>query len=248
MLPISRPQLAILSGIVKHANPYIAQYVKTGHIVETEIDGKKFIDIDNKLNYSFITSRVSGSQKHMDLIKKIATSRECPSVKDLKRILGDESKSDSKKEIEKPKSVSKNNSELERKTVNNQIDIDDMELASLKDYKDFYDAKQKQERWEMLKIDKAKMLGESIPTNIATDSLSVFASSMQKVFIEMTKQWITDISHEASLDAAITGKMRGRMVDIVNESFKKAISVSKKQLKDGVDDSKAHKIEIKEDE
>lgn len=240
MLPISRPQLAVLSGISKHANPYIAQYVKTGHIVETEIDGKKFIDIDNKLNYSFITSRVSGSQKHMDLIKKIAVDRECPSVKDLRRVLEDEKK----KEVV----VEKAEPTTKVPILSNQIGIDDMELASLKDYKDFYDAKQKQERWEMLKIEKAKMLGESIPTNIATDSLSVFASSMQKVFVEMTKQWITDISHEASLDAAITGKMRSNMVDIVNESFRKAISVSKKQLKDGVDDSKAHKIEIKEDE
>lgn len=240
MLPITRPQLAVLAGILKNPNPYIAQYVKNGQLVETEIDGKKFIDIDNKQNYSFITSRVSGSQKHMDLIKKIADDRKCPSVKELKRILGDEKK----KEVVAPKVESTTKEPIQ----SNQIGIDDMVLSSLKDYKDFYDAKQKQERWEMLKIEKAKMLGESIPTSIATESLSVFASSMQKVFVEMTKQWITDISHEASLDAVITGKMRSRMVDIVNESFRKAISVSKKQLKDGIDDSKAHKIEIKEDE
>ena len=77
--------------------------------------------------------------------------------------------------------------------------------------------------------DKAKMLN-TIPT-IAIDSLTVFGSTMQNTFIEMTKRWIIDISHEANLDAVLSGKMRGRMVEIVNSSFKKSIEIAKKALK-----------------
>ena len=249
MLPVTRQQFAALSGIVKNPNPYISRYIKMGDIIETHIDGKKFIDIDHKSNYNFITSRVAGSSKHMELIQQIAVDRECPKVSELKNILGvGESNPEPKKEVKKTKSVSKKSLPVKEKPVNNQISIDNMLLSSLKDYNDFYAAKQRQERWEMLKIEKAKMLGETIPTNIAIDSLSVFASSMQKIFVEMTKQWIVDISHEARLDAKLTGKMRGQMVDIVNNGFKKAMSVAKKQLKDGVNGSKLTKIEIKEDE
>ena len=248
MLPVTRNQFGLLCGIAKNMGPYIARYVILKEVDEMVIDKKKKIDINNQKNRDFILSRVSVNSVFMSLLDSIYLNRKCPSEDELRSILfpeepiiekatrvnkvfSDEKQQPTAKPIIRKEIAPISNNERSR-------NIDDVVLVGLKDYKDYYEAKSKQERWEILKIDKAKMLGNTIPTDIAIDSLTVFGSTMQNTFIEMTKRWIIDISHEANLDAVLSGKMRGRMVEIVNSSFKKSIEIAKKALKDGIEGSK----------
>lgn len=250
MFPVTRIQFGVLCGIKsKSIGAYVARYVVMGDLIEVQVDSRKLIDLTNRTNYEFLSSRISGNKRHIKVVEEIMKKRICPEPDELKKILSSKSRVQIKKESIVIPKHDEDSVEIPKSNNTSTFDINDVAPTSLKDYKDYYDAKAKKARWEILEIDKSKMLANSIPTDIAVEALSIFASNMQKVYLEMSKRWIIDISHESNLESKITSKMRDEIINIVNSSFKKAVKMSKKSLTQSIEDSKSKvNVKIEEDE
>ena len=214
---LSRKQIAEICGIDKSHSAYVRREVVNGNVKEVRRNGKIRIDTKDKKNLQFLKRKASGNPNVLALIEKINKTGKVPkelNVWDLP-ISGGEKKT--KKETEKS-------------------NIDGFYANSIKDVKDIYDAKAKKARLRLLEIEEKKLLGKMIPTDMASETLSIFSDTMQKVFLQKVKSWIMDITHRNKLDEHELGVLRGEMVEIVNSAFKKSVSVSKKKLKDVIDD------------
>ena len=247
MILVGKTIFGLLCGEENNPGSWPFAYLKNGSIEEVTFNGKRLIDITSEKNHTFLVSWASKKPKCYEALNEILETKKVPTPTELRLILqGGEivnqlpltsepltssSQSSKQPSTSKQPAPSSNNREL----IDKNYDLDSIKLVSLKDYKDYYDAKNKREIWELKKIEKAKVLGDMIPTDIAVDALSVFGATMQKIFIEKTKAWILDVGHRAKLSSEEIAKMRGEMIDIVNEGFEKSIQVAKKQLKDGID-------------
>jgi hypothetical protein len=58
--PLSRKQLAALVG---QSTAYIAVYVSRKHLIEEEVNGKKFIDTDHPVNKQFLADKINKSNE-----------------------------------------------------------------------------------------------------------------------------------------------------------------------------------------
>lgn len=246
MILVGKTIFGLLCGEEKNPGSWPFAYLKNGSIEEVTFNGKRLIDITSEKNHTFLLSWASKKPKCYEALNEIIETKKVPTPSALRLKL--QGKDDVNQIttvtetplISNPPSTNKVKTSTAPLVNNNDLidknnDLDSIKLVSLKDYKDYYDAKNKREIWELKKIEKAKMLGEMIPTDISVDALSVFGSTMQKIFIEKTKSWILDVGHRAKLSSEEIAKMRGEMIDIVNDGFDKSIQVAKKQLKDGID-------------
>lgn len=213
---LTRSQIAEICGITKSKSAYVSKYVKRGQLIETKENGKYVYDTTDSTNFNFLKRMANGNPNVLALVNKLNGKGRIP--KNLN--LWDKPLNDKSKKNDSP----------------GQSSVDGFYANSIKDVKDIYDAKAKQARLRLLEIEERKLLGKMVPTEMATETLAIFSATMQKVFLQESKRWIMDVSHRNKLDEVEQGGLRNEMINIVNLCFKKSINLSKKKLKDVIDD------------
>lgn len=117
-----------------------------------------------------------------------------------------------------------------------KADGSQINLTELTRQKLIIEIEKRREETDLLKIRKDKLIGEVIPIVLATQLLTVQNQSMVTCQKDGMDELLINFAKEVRLSGAQLAKLRGIMVNIINEGSDKAIKMTARQLKTIVDE------------
>jgi hypothetical protein len=99
----------------------------------------------------------------------------------------------------------------------------------------------KLEALEKSRLEKRKLQGEMVPTDMIGSLFTLLGSSFQKTYKSQNDTLINELFHRAKVDPAIAAEFKTRFLDMINEAHVDAIELAKKSLKAVVSQQSANK-------
>ncbi len=94
----------------------------------------------------------------------------------------------------------------------------------------FADLEKKEVDTRIALLKEEKLLGSSIPTDMVKSVFANLSKSFVSAFKDGADGFIIEISKQKNLTAVETAKIKGALIDIINQSSLKAVSESRKNL------------------
>ena len=192
------------------AKSYFYQYVKRGKI-HVSADG--LIDTDMPMNRDFMDSRIRNKKSKAPEVEKVVQVVSIPETKPRKN---------TKQELaELAKRMKREDAADEAATRKYDLDrqIKEAEL----------EAKEQQIELNRLKI--AKLSGEVIPTSLVRVIFAQHFKSVTTAMHQGCDNFIMTISKVTGMKKKDMARMRGELIDIVNEAVRDGIDESKESVK-----------------
>jgi hypothetical protein len=85
----------------------------------------------------------------------------------------------------------------------------------------------------------AKLRGESIPVNMVSDVISALGSGFQTAYKNGADSFMLELSHKHKLAPSVVSDLKVKLIELINNSHKRAISIAKKELKNVISQTKS---------
>lgn len=129
-----------------------------------------------------------------------------------------EIKPDAPKGIEEPKIKQENHFEGGLDAIKKQAEID-LKHAQI----------------ERTNLQNQKLRGESIPTDMVKNTVSVLGHSFQSSYKNGAEALLMDFCHKMKASAKIEAEMKGKLIKLINKSHENAITEAKKTIESMID-------------
>ena len=103
-------------------------------------------------------------------------------------------------------------------------------IAKLDRQKKELDIEIKREDLQKKQLEKRKLQGEMVPTDLIGSLFKLQGSSFQKTYKSQGENLLNELFHRAKVDPAIASEFKSRFVDMINEAHADGIAASKKSL------------------
>lgn len=226
MAEYSRAEFAKKCGVT---NSYVAVNIKRGKVIETTYKDqwkqtKVVIDDKNPINQEFLVKRLNPEYKQ-------------PKKQHQKKKRGRPKKTETIIEKSEPERVSVfTKVEPEKEVIERHVEPNTLEAAQLEDWKqkkqkEELDNEKKAYEIELLKVKLQKAQGEVLPTDLVSNVFAQHFKSITTAFYNGAENFISIIAKETGLSKEKTAKLRGELIEVVNQSVKEGIDSSKKSIK-----------------
>jgi len=226
MAQVSRKEFGEMCG---KTQAYIGMMVRRGKVVEND---KRKINTELPINYAYFI-KTQTPDKVLQYEKeqaKIATIKKNVQAKAKIVVAKEEKENTRKKEIQELK-------ESLIQPLKPQVNVSTTTTATQPGIFGI-DAEIKQAQLKKIKIDiaekeikVAKLNGEVIPFDLVQLLFNQHSKSITTAFHNATDNIITDFQKEFGLTREDSAKLRGNLIEVVNQAVKESISISKKQVK-----------------
>lgn len=123
----------------------------------------------------------------------------------------------------------------------------DLSIYSLDQEIKLADLQKKEVDTRIQLLKEEKLIGASIPTDLVKSVISNLSKTMISSFKDGADQFIIEVSKRKSLSVVESAELKGKLVEIINLSSTKAISESRKNLKNIINEY-SNKKEVGEHE
>jgi hypothetical protein len=84
----------------------------------------------------------------------------------------------------------------------------------------------------------AKLRGESIPVNMVSDVISALGSGLQTAYKNGADAFMLELSHKHKIPPGVISDLKVKLIELINNSHKRGISIAKKELKNVISQTK----------